>query len=247
MPDRRRHRGPHPQDRALFAEPALPVLRQAVADLSWLVGRGYSEDASLELVGNRFQLKERQRVAVRRSACSDAAQARRLDRRLGLDACRGRPIAVDGFNLLITVESALAGAVVLRGRDRCCRDLASVWGTYRRIDETGPALDLILGTLRQAGIGEVDWLLDRPVSNSGRLKGLIAERLPPGNRWRIELCADPDRELIVSTRPVVSSDARVLDGCSCSLDLASEIILGCLPDAWVVDLSEPGSAEARPA
>ena len=78
MPDARAHRGPDPRDRDAFAPAAWPRLREAVADLSWLLTRGYAEASSLKLVGDRLALTERQRMAVRRCACADAARARRL-------------------------------------------------------------------------------------------------------------------------------------------------------------------------
>lgn len=143
---------------------------------------------------------------------------------------------IDGFNVLITIESALSGAVVLVGRDGCYRDLASVWGTYRTIDETSAALELILSTLAEAGIVEVDWLLDKPVSNSGRLKAMIGERLARPNSWSIELVSSPDHVLIASESPAVTSDSWVLDSCGEWLDLAGEIITRHVPDAWIVDL-----------
>ena len=69
MPDSRQHRGPHPRDAELFAEAALPRLREAVAHYSWLLGRGYAEVAALALVGDHFQLTVRQRQAVQRASC----------------------------------------------------------------------------------------------------------------------------------------------------------------------------------
>ena len=42
-----------------------------MADFSWLLTRGYAEKGALKLVGDRFSLTERQRLAVMRSACSD--------------------------------------------------------------------------------------------------------------------------------------------------------------------------------
>ena len=94
MPDTRKHRGPGPQDPAWFGPDARPDLAAAVADLSWLLSRGYAEPSSLKLVGDRYRLVERQRVAVLRSACSDAALARRrapreLDLRGGLCGSTG--------------------------------------------------------------------------------------------------------------------------------------------------------------
>ena len=69
----------------------LPALRQAVADLSWLLERGYAEKSSLKLVGDRYDLLARQRTAVGRCACSDADVARRSGRRVGPEQLVGRP------------------------------------------------------------------------------------------------------------------------------------------------------------
>jgi hypothetical protein len=153
MPDTRKHRGPGPQDAIWFGADARAGLRAAVADLSWLLSRGYAEPSALSLVGNRCQLVERQRVAVLRSACSDASLAGRRSRELDLQSIRGRPLRIDGFNLVVTLESALGGGVVIVGRDGCYRDMASVHGTYRRVQETRPALELAARWLAEWGFG----------------------------------------------------------------------------------------------
>jgi hypothetical protein len=139
MPDTRKHRGPGPQDPKWFGPDAQAGLRAAVADLSWLFSRGYVAPSAVNLVGDRYRLVERQRVAVLRSACSDVALAGRRSRELDLRSIRGRPLRIDGFNLILTLETALGGGVVLVGRDGCYRDMASVHGTYRRVAETRPA------------------------------------------------------------------------------------------------------------
>ena len=89
MPDSRKHRGPGPQDPDWFSPEARPDLAEAMSDLSWLLTRGYAEPSSLKLVGDRYRLVERQRVAVLRSACSDESLARRHANRLG--TLQGRP------------------------------------------------------------------------------------------------------------------------------------------------------------
>src|SRR5262245_28733674 len=126
MPDRRRHRGPHPQDAQLFATAQLPRLRAAARELHWLLDRGYPPASALRFCGDHHQLDTRQRLLLQRAACTTAqAQARRLHR-LATDRLRGRRVQLDGFNVLITVEAALAGALLLRAADGCLRDLASV-------------------------------------------------------------------------------------------------------------------------
>src|SRR4029450_9634486 len=79
MPDRRQHRGPHPDDAALFGRPdVLHTLRLAAGDLAWLLGRQYAPSAALTLVGNHYQLHARQRPALARAGAPPAvAPARR--------------------------------------------------------------------------------------------------------------------------------------------------------------------------
>jgi hypothetical protein len=77
VPDKRHHRGPHPDDAGHFGSEALPHLQSAVGDLSWLLSRGYASTSALKIVGDRYALRERQRTAVGRSACADQARERR--------------------------------------------------------------------------------------------------------------------------------------------------------------------------
>ncbi len=46
MPDRRKHRGPHPADSSLFDNVAQPALREAVAHVSWLLTNEYAPSPS---------------------------------------------------------------------------------------------------------------------------------------------------------------------------------------------------------
>lgn len=235
MPDTRKHRGPGPQDPLWFGPDALPGLRAAVAELSWLLSRGYAEPSALKLVGDRHRLVERQRIAVHRSACSDAALADRRARQVEIDALRGRPLRIDGFNLVLTLESALGGGVVIGGRDGCFRDLASMHGTYRRVEETRPALELAARCLAGWGIGPCSWLLDAPVSNSGRLAAMV-RAVDPG--WSAEVVPDPDRLLVQPGDVVATADAGVLDRCGAWVNLARAVVAAGVPGAFVVDLGE---------
>lgn len=227
------HRGADPEDRRAFTEAAVPRLREAVRDLSWLLGRGYAEQAAVKLVGDRFQFSARQRAAVRRCAASDEAVASRSARRLPVEALG--ELTIDGFNVLITLERAFGGGAVLLGRDGACRDLAGVHGTWRRVAETDLALDAIGEVL--SGRGAVRWLLDRPVSNSGRLaeriRALAAER---GWSWTVDVVERPDPELRASGGCIATSDAGILDRCGPWVSLAGEVVARRVSDTWLVDL-----------
>ena len=237
MPDTRKHRGPHPADAELFRLEFRPVLREAVSDLSWLMTRGYAATAALKLVGDRFRLAERQRIAVRRSSCSDQSLADRRSRQVVESGLAGQTICVDGFNVLTTIEAALSGGILLHGKDGCYRDMASMHGSYRKVEETRPALKLVGEALEDLEVGCCRWFLDRPVSNSGRLSQLIRDTAAEcGWPWESELVADPDRDLMAMRSLVVSADSQILDHCHGWFNLARTVVDQCIPTADVVCL-----------
>lgn len=211
MPDTRTHRGPHPDDETLFAHAKMPALRAAAADLSWLRSRGYGE-AATRLVGDRYELTQRQRDAVARSACSDEAYALRRASACRPADCAGEVVRVDGFNVLITLESALGGAYVFVGRDGCYRDVGGLRGTYRLVQETQPAIRLAGEALAALGVRATQWVLDERVSNCRRLRSaLLAAADASGWTWTVEITGETDAALTDTPHVVATSDSRVLD------------------------------------
>ena len=232
-----RHRGANSEDPRLFAEPKAQVLGEAVSDLSWLMGRGYAATSAVTIVGDRYGLHARQRMAVARASCTDASLSKRSTSLIPADELRGQPLLIDGFNLLITIESALSGGVILRCRDGCYRDIASVHGSYRSVEETDRALVLIGETLNRCRPGKVTWVLDQPVSNSGRLRTRMMECAQMNNWcWDVELAMSPDKVLMMSTDIAVTSDSTILDNTGRWTNIAASIIENELTDLWIVDL-----------
>jgi hypothetical protein len=232
--DDARHRGPHPKDAALFAPEQLGPLRAAVADLSWLRGRGYGDDGAIKLVGDRYQLRERARVAMGRVAVADDVAAARRGRRLEVGALRGRALAIDGFNALVTGESALSGGVVLRGRDGALRDLGAVHGTYRPVDETDAVIETVASLLAAAAPARVRWFLDRPVSNSGRMAARLRAAVPA---WEVELVDAVDPVLATCGDVAATSDSWILDRARAWIDLPAAVIAARAAPAWIVDVA----------
>ncbi len=156
---------------------------------------------------------------------------------MGLDSVN-ESLVIDGFNLIVTIEAALSGGVLLKCRDGAIRDLASVHGSYRKVDETLAAIELIASrSWARIGSVHVKWLLDSPVSNSGRLATVLREYAEAQKqRWEVELRNDVDAALMQSAYPIVTSDSRILDGNVRWINLADGVIAHCESQPWVVDL-----------
>ena len=220
-----RDRGPAPPDERLFGTGELARLSAATDDLGWLLGRGYTESAALALVGNRYELESRQREAVARCAASDEDIASRGARRLERGELSGKSLAIDAFNVLNTLELALSGGIVLVARDGCARDLGGVHGNWRRATQTEPALRSIGEHLAGAGVASCHWLIDAPVSNSGRLREEIARVASAGDwAWTAEVVPHADERLVEGDAVVASADRGVLDACAAWYSLALAIV-----------------------
>jgi hypothetical protein len=238
MPDRRRHRGPHPDDAKLFASGQVPGLQTATDELSWLLTRGYALTSSLKLVGDRHRLSARQRTAVSRCASSHHQQQRRLAHQRSPESLTGEELWIDGYNVLTTIEAALSGGVILRGRDGCLRDMASMHGNYRKVAETIPTVELLGNLLSRWNIRSVHWLLDRPVSNSGRLQTMLLQLAGEhGWNWSVDLVPDADPVLIRAPHCITTADSAILDQASEWVSLTEPVICQEIPHAWIVDLS----------
>jgi hypothetical protein len=243
MPDTRTHRGPAPEDDRLFAPRQWPALRVAADDLCWLLDRGYALHSAAELVGNRHALTARQRIAVTRCVCPDAARQRRRQHEVQASELRDQELWLDGFNVLTGIEAALAGGVMLLGRDGCFRDLASVYARHHEVQETVPALELVGAALSDWGVPRCQWWLDRPVSNSGRLQRRILELAAArGWDWQVELVFNPDKVLAEASAVIATSDSAILDRCQRWINLVRRVVTQSIPQAWVVDLFPAESA-----
>ena len=143
---------------------------------------------------------------------------------------------IDGFNLIVTLEVAFSGSLLIGGADGTVRDLAGLRGTYRIVDKTELAVSAMFRYMAENGIRAAKIYLDQPVSNSGRLAALIRERgVAAGVETEVELRPDVDRTLY-GREAVVTTDAIILNHCLSWYNMARWIIEEYVPDAWIYRL-----------
>ena len=91
------------------------------------------------------------------------------------------------------------------------------------------------------GRREVTWVLDRPVSNSGRLAGRLRELAEEaGWSWTVTLEDRADAALKAFDGAVATSDGGILDRCGAWVSLEPVVTAG--REVWVVGLGATGSA-----
>lgn len=231
-------RGFDQEDNRWFSPKALVQLKIAQEEIQWLLDRGYKLSSIIELVGNHYQLSLRQRTALQRATSTKLQYEKRKSTQLSPEAAKDGFLYIDGFNLIITLEVALSGSILILGNDGVLRDLAGLRGTYRIIEQTNIALELIGKTLKKLDVPGVKFFLDSPVSNSGRLKSMILESLTNlGIYTEVQLVPNADVVLSKMGR-IVTGDSIILDSCQSWFNLSRVIVEDYIINPWIVSLNQ---------
>jgi hypothetical protein len=157
-------------------------------------------------------------------AVPSSIAASRKGKRITVSELRGGTIAIDGYNVLITVESLIIGAPVYRCDDGFLRDTRGIFRRYRSSNRTTLALREILSILKENGVGLAEVLLDQQISKSGELAAKIREMMAD---LEVPGCAktakDVDRRLKLASSPVATGDGAIIDAASKAVDIPSEV------------------------
>ncbi len=214
-------RGYMPSDDKEFID-QIEKLREAGEELYYLINRGYQIKPASTFVGNHHLLSERQRLALVRSISPKGSIEERVAKEV--HELKDSVVYIDTFNTVITLEIAFSGSTLLSCMDGTIRDLAGLRGTYRIIDKTDLAVEAIRKVLEAEGVKEAHFLIDAPISNSGRLSSKIEDMFEKSPVEALcEVINDVDKNLYDRER-VITSDAIILDNCRSWYNLTGKAI-----------------------
>ena len=199
-------------------------MRLAADEARYLVNRGYPKDSAIRFVCDHHRLPQAQRFVLTRIIVAATLAYSRRAKSQSLESLRLKGVFVDGYNVLITTESLLAGYPVYLCDDDFLRDTRGIFSSYKISGLTAPALSGLLDLLAEAEPVHVEVLLDQQMSRSGELaelvRGMMAGRGLPGTA---RTARNVDHLLKVSESVVATSDGNVIDAAIRIYDLPREI------------------------
>lgn len=187
-----------------------PVM-QAAKEYLWLLTKGYPQNASLKLVGDKFMLSgEMRQVLYRGIAASNVAAIRQ--KKIG-EASKGDLILIDTYNVLFTVNNYLLGKHLFISNDGMLRDAGEMRGRIVNKPQFSRSVTLMLELLKGwAGVTFVHYL-DEPVSFSGRLSIEISREMAQmGIEGETHVVQSPDRKLMdEKSDAICTSDSAIIN------------------------------------
>ncbi len=201
------------------------LLKEAARDLRWIDARGYPRRSAIRFIGDHYQLSARERDILLRSAFPAATVKER--RRRVVQACdlSKERVIIDGYNVTITIESALSGRLIILADDGFVRDVSRIFRSFMATEQTRVAWSHILRFLKEREPGMIEVVLDRPMSKSAELAARIT-------RWMKEcripglctLSSTGEKELAGQKGIKASADTVIIDHSDRVFDLAGHII-----------------------
>lgn len=185
----------------------------ALSDFRFLKDKKYPDRAALKLVGDRYRLTATVRNCLFRGVVSQKAKSRRIARLLKPEQLCSRPLGIDWFNVLITLESYLKGHPVFIADDGVLRDSSGVHGSYRPGSVTPRATTEILKNIICLLPESISIYIDSPISFSGETALSLRKELERLTTIPFTVAVIPSADFpLKSFRGVVAtSDSIIMD------------------------------------
>jgi hypothetical protein len=200
-------------------------LVEAARDLRYLLSRGYNREGAARFVTDRHRVVLDERYILIRAVYDEAEAESRRKKLIKIDEIEGETISIDGYNLLITVESMLDNKLLIQCDDHITRDISGVFGKHKITAATIHALRMILKKLKEHHPKEVHFAYDKQVSKSGELASKTRTMMA---EFELEGTATTTQKTDIATlrsgEVIVSSDSVVVQKAKRILDLAGELV-----------------------
>jgi len=202
-----------------------PLAVWAKRDFKYLLDRNYRKESALNFVSDHYRLNKAQRNGLFRSVFSEKEIKNHKSKLMPIWKISEKNIVIDGFNVLITVESILSGKRVIRCTDGFLRDVSGVYGKYRMSEKTKFAIEKILLILKKYKPRYVLFIFDSQISRSGELSALIKKELHKfGLDGDAKTSKNTDSEIKKLNWITLTSDTTIIEKVNKVIDIAKKLI-----------------------
>ncbi|AKB22308.1 DUF434 domain-containing protein [Methanosarcina sp. WH1] len=218
---------------AAFPGPDLKEkLLKPARDIRSILRWGYPKFATIRFVADHSQLSVEERHILTRVIMPPDKIVSRVRKKIACNGIRDRNLLLDGYNVLLSVDSLLKNEPMWFCDDGYIRDTRYYFSKARQAEDIEEALDSVLEFISEACPKSVTFLLDVQISRSGELAGFIRRKLKEheiSGEARTSKTTDfdlkteggnPKNNLVVATSDgiVIDSVLQVLDIPACLME-----------------------------
>ena len=196
-------------------------------DVRYLLERGYPKTSAIRFVGDHYRLEKNERNVLTRVIIPPSTAIARNKKRLTCKEVTGRKILVDGYNVLIAIESMLECHTLWLCDDGFVRDTRGVFRSHNNTNITIEAVKQMCSTLSKCSVPYVKVLLDSQMSQSGELAAIIRQEMVLSSlQGEVSTSAHADFDLknAGSEYVIATADGVIIDAVEKVVDLPAAII-----------------------
>ena len=186
-------------------------IEDAAVDIRYLLNRGFPQKGAVGFVCDHYRMDSGSRHILSRAVIAGSVCEKRRLKFLSCDKIRGNKVIIDGYNIIIGMESILEKKAILCD-DGVIRDIKGISRNFSASGNTHHAIELILSFLKEKSPSQVCFLFDSQISKSGSLAGLLREKIDQaGLIGDARTSRHADHDLKCSHDIVASSDGVIID------------------------------------
>jgi hypothetical protein len=185
---------------------------KAITDIRYLLDRGYPGKGAITFVCNHYCLDIKWRYIFTRVVFDKDTIKSRREKTVKCEDLKEEVVLVDGYNVLIGVESALKGEPVYLCDDGFFRDIRGLFRNYRCSGLTERAINEILGVFTGFTPSNVEFFFDSQISKSGEMSRWVDMKLKDaGLTGGARTSRHVDYDLKQSNGIIATADGSIID------------------------------------
>lgn len=190
----------------------LKRLEDPLLDVRYLLDRKYPKKSVITNVSNHYGLTKNERNILARIACEKDISNDRRRKLVSMEYIHNKKLFIDGFNVLITVESLILGHPVFLCDEGILKDVRSLFRRYKMGFATKEALSMIDMITSKYNPEEIVLIFDSQISKSGELSKVARDVFNKNNCF-VFTSKNTDREMITNSKRgiMATSDGVIID------------------------------------
>ena len=202
----------------------MSATAKAANDIKYLLDRGYPKQGAICYVCDHYRLDINVRYILTRVVLSGDTVISRKAKTTECENIKGTQVWIDGYNILIGVESGLNGEPVYLCDDGFLRDTKGVFRNYHCSTITQKALDEIISVLAGFKPFRVEILFDRQISKSGELARWTGKKLVRADiNGCVRTSRHVDYDLKHCGKIIATSDGSIIDAVESVINLQRKV------------------------